>query len=456
MENIIKGKEANATFIESIEKRITKLFEDAKPYTTTSNAEDVIEKIDDENYIKKEDKEEFDILMTLLSYVEYKEEPKENVYEFKGLEYKEGDKTVKTSIFVSKENALKISRLANDYEDKLKRSNANEDMKMSIKFPIELLMLKYQGQNLPGLDYGAPEPKLASQTDDEYDASLKTYYDGHGVETKADETTEYREPYPHEKFNYRVEPAEATSVVQNGYYTERVAEIAENALGAEHGDPGLEPDEEQPIVGTDRGLGRKLGDAILTVKNIFKSKELPKKICKWGVLGVLGYTAVSCLVTNPAVTLLIAGGVTVVAGGARLIFPKVKKGINAIKKKVKEWLFGPELTQNPPTGRPPVTNPPTGGTEEEPEEPTPTEETETLSVEEINDRIAELQTEITEIKEQQAQLSAQIESLPDGEEKIQKIAELKKLLAKEKVRTLEVASLLHQYDLEHNAGGPRL
>ena len=142
MENNINGKELNKKFINAIKRRRKKLFEDAKPYITTSNADDVIEKIDEENYIKKEDREEYDILMTLLSYLEYKSEPKENCYEFKGLEYRSGTRTNKASIVVTKDNALKISRLANDYEEKLKRSNNPDDKKMSIKFPVELLMLK--------------------------------------------------------------------------------------------------------------------------------------------------------------------------------------------------------------------------------------------------------------------------------------------------------------------------
>ena len=74
MENNINGKEVNKKFINAIKRRRKKLFENATPYITTSNAADVIEKIDDDNYIKKEDREEYDILMTLLSYVEYKEE----------------------------------------------------------------------------------------------------------------------------------------------------------------------------------------------------------------------------------------------------------------------------------------------------------------------------------------------------------------------------------------------
>lgn len=465
MENNINGKELNKKFINSIKRRRKKLFEDAKPYITTSNAEDVIEKIDEENYIKKEDREEYDILMTLLSYLEYKNEPKENCYEFKGLEYKSGTRTNKTSIVVTKDNALKISRLANDYEEKLKRSNSNpDDKKMSIKFPVELLMLKYQGQNMPGLDYAAPEPKLASQTDEEYDAGLKIYYDGHGVETTQSTLIDYREAYPHEKINYRQDPPEITNVIQNGYYTATAEQRAENDLGNGHDDPGMEPGEEQPVVGTDRGLGRRIGDGILNIKNLFKSDTFHKKtgkiVGKSIMIAGLGITAVSCLMANPGVTLLVAAGAGIAIGGGKLLFPPIKRGYNAIKKKIKEWLFGPELTNNPPTGG----NGGNGGNGENPTPPTgdngtpePDEpEEQTMTPEELNNRIAELNNDITRIEGELATLNAEIANLPDGDEKNAKMQEQTQKRNEYRVKLNEVTALLHQYDREHTTGGPRL
>lgn len=477
MENNINGKELNKKFINAIKRRRKKLFEDAKPYITTSNADDVIEKIDEENYIKKEDREEYDILMTLLSYLEYKSEPKENCYEFKGLEYRSGTRTNKASIVVTKDNALKISRLANDYEEKLKRSNNPDDKKMSIKFPVELLMLKHQGTNMPGLDYAAPEPKLASQTDEEYEEGLKTYYEGHGVDRVENDTTNFREAYPHEKINYRQDPPEITNVVQNGYYTATVEQIANNDLGNGHGDPGMQPGEEQPVVGTDRGLGRRIGDGYLNIKNLFKSKTLPKTLAKAAVIAGLGYTAVSCLIANPGVTLLVAAGATVAIGGAGLIFPPIKRGYNAIKKKIKEWLFGPELTNNPPAGgnggnggnnggttpptggnggattppTTPPTRPPTGGNgdPDEPEEPT-------MTPEELNNRIAELNNDITRLEGELATLNTEIANLPDGDEKTAKLREQTQKRSEYRVKLNEVTALLHQYDREHTTGGPRL
>lgn len=464
MENHINGKEVNKKFINAIKRRRKKLFENATPYITTSNADQVIDKIDDDNYIKKEDKEEYDILMTLLSYLDYKSEPKENCYEFKGLEYKSGTRTNKTSIVVTKDNALKISRLANDYEDKLKRSNSNpDDQKMSIKFPVELLMLKYSGQNMPGLDYSAPEPKLASQTDEEYDAGLKTYYESHGVDTIPNNVTNYRDAYPHEKINYRVNPPEITNVVQNGYYDARVAEIAAQALGAqptgESNTPGMQPGEEQPIVGTDRTLGRRIGDGLLNIKNILKSDTLSKTLGKTAVIAGLGYTAISCLIANPGVTLLIAAGATVTIGGAGLVFPQVKKGYNAIKKKIKEWLFGPELINNPPTsgtdgnggngGRPGGTTPPTG------DNGNPSPDESSMTPEELNNKIEELNNDITRLEQELATLSTEIANLPDGDEKTAKLQEQAQKRNEYRVKLNEVTALLHQYDREHTTGGPR-
>ncbi len=450
MENNINGKELNKKFINAIKRRRKKLFEGAQPFIESSNADEIVEKIDDDNYIKKEDKEEYDILMTLLTYVEFDKEPAENTYEFKGLEYKSGKKTTnRTSIFVSKENALKISKLANDYEDKLKRSNSNpEDLKMSIKFPVELLMLKYSGNNMPGLDYAAPEPKTAAQTNEEYEAGLESYYSGHGVAKTESETIEFREPYPHEKVNYREEPPVMTNVVQNGYYNETTRELAAKGLDAEHGDPGLEPGEEQPITGIDRGLGRRIGDALLNIKNIFKSDTIGKKIAKGIVFAGLGYTAISCLIANPGVTLLVAGGVALAGGAAGLIFPKVKKGYRAIKKKIKEWLFGPQLTDNPQGGgeggTPTPTNP----------EPTEEEEPPTMTPEEINARIAELNREITQLEADIARLGTEIDALDDSDP-AKAAKEQERTTKRNELRTKlnEISSMLHQHDVEHSRGG---
>ena len=248
-----------------------------------------------------------------------------------------------------------------------------------------------------------------------------------------------------------LEPPVITNVVQNGYYDTRVAEIAANDLGAEHGDPGMEPGEEQPVVGTDRQLGRRIGDGLLNIKNLLKSKTLPEKLGKATVIAGLGYTAVSCLIANPGVTLLVAAGATVAAGGAGLIFPQVKKGYNAIKKKVKEWLFGPELTETPPQGGN------GGGTTPPAEDPIVTEVPEpTMTPEELNDRIISIQAEIATLESELAQLNTDIAALPDGDEKNAKLAEQTQKRNEYRVKLNQVSALLEQYDRQHDAGGPRL
>lgn len=451
MENNINGKELNKKFINAIKRRRKKLFESAQPFIETSNADEVVEKIDDTNYIKKEDREEYDILMTLLTYVEFDKHPAEDAYEFKGLEYKSGKRTNRTSIFVSKENALKISKLANDYEDKLKRSNSNpDDMKMSIKFPVELLLLKHKGTNMPGLDYEAPEPKTAAQSDEEYEEGLETYYGAHGVARTDNEVNGFREAYPHEKVNYRQDPPVMSNVTQTGYYEETVREIAAQDLGAEHGDPGLEPGEEQPITGTDRGLGRRIGDGLLNLRNLFKSDTLPKKLCKCAVIAGLGYTAVSCLIANPGVTLMVAGGVVAIGATAGFLFPKVKKGYNAIKKKIKEWLFGKQLTNDPQGGG----NGGNGGGNNGGTDPEPDPVEPTMTPEEITNRIAELNNDINQLEREIAGLTAEIDALSDdAPEKAAKIAERDAKRNEYRTKLNEVSALLHQHDVEHSRGG---
>lgn len=438
-ENIVNGKESNKRFLEAIKRRRTKLFEDAKPFAESSNAADVVEQIDDENFVKKEDKEEYDILMTLMSYLDFEKEPAENTYEFRGLEYKSGNNSYRTTIYLSKENALKVSKLANDYEDKLRRNNSNaDDMKMSIKFPVELLLLKYKGTNMPGLDFEAPEPKTAAQTRKEYEKSLDTYYEGHGVTKEFDEDASFRTAYPHEKVNYRVNPPEMTNVTQNGYYEETVRDLTTQTFDLDHDEPGLEPDQEEPIVGTDRPLGRRIGDAYLNMKALFQSPTLKSKLLKGLVIAGLGIGAVACLKANPIITVMLAAGVGGGLLGIKYVLPPVQKGYNAIKKKIKEWLFGPELTNDPQGGN-------NDGDTEEPE---------TMTPEQLTARTEEIQREIQAIDADIARLTEEMNNLPEGSpERAAKEAEIAAKNREKRAKLAEVSALLHNYDAEHSRGG---
>lgn len=432
-ENLINGKEANKRFIEAIKRRRKKLFEDAKPFAESSNAADVVDKIDDDNYIKKEDKEEYDILMTLLSYLDFEKAPAENTYEFRGLEYKSGNSSYRTTVYLSKENALKVSKLAHDYEDKLARSNSNpDDLKMSIKFPVELLLLKYKGTNMPGCDYEAPEPKTAAESRKEYEESLESYYHEHGVTKAYDEDAGFREAYPHERVNYRQNPPQMTNVTQNGYYEETVRDINAQDLDLEHGDPGLEPGEQRRITGVDRPLGRRIGDAYLDLKSLFKSKTLRAKLLKGLVIAGLGIGAIACLKGNPIITIMLAAGVGGGLLGIKYVLPPVQRAYGAIKKKLKDWLFGPELTQTPE------------GEQEEPEEE------EQMTPEELNNRIATLQTEINALETEISRLETEIAGLDDTDPQKQvKEEQLAEKRALHRAKLNEVSALLHNYDAEH-------
>ena len=376
--------------------------------------------------------------MTILSYVSFKKAEEENLYEFRGLEYKSGSDSHRTTIYLSKENALKVSKLANDYEAKLARSNSNpDDMKMSIKFPVELLLLKYKGTNMPGVDYQAPEPKRASQSTKEYESELETYYREHGVEKEYDEDASFRTAYPHEKVNYRNKPPQMTNVTQNGYYEEIVRNVNSNDLDLEHDDPGLEPGERRRIIGTDKPLGRRIGDAYLNIKNIFKSDTMKGKFKKALIVAGLGIGALACLKASPIITVMLAAGVGGGLLGIKYVLPPVQRAYKAFKKKIKDWLYGPEITNEPPEG------------EVEPEQ-----EEDLMTPEELNNRISTLQTEINAIEAEINNLTNEINGLAEGSpERQNKEKELanKKVLYKSKLT--EISALIHNYDVEHSKGG---
>lgn len=446
-DSFVNGKELNKQIIEDIKKRIKRLFETAKPLAELENAEESVDKIDDENYVKKEDREEYDILMTLLQYLDFEKENAEDVYEFKGVEYKTESDSKKTTIYVKKENAITLSKLATKYEDVLRRSNSKpDDKKMSIKFPIELLSLKYSDQNMPGLDYKAPEPKLASQSNQDYEDGLNTYYESHGITREADEVTEFRKPYPHEKINYRKDTPEITNVATNGYYSSMVEELAARDLGGEHGEPGLDPGEEEPIIGTDLPLGRRIGETYLNLRNILRSKTFHSKIVKGLAIVGLGAGAILCLKASPIITLMFAAGIGGGALGIKYVLPPVQKGYNAIKNKLNEWLFGQQLTATPE-------QPPSPREEEEEELEDPVT---SMTSEEINARIEEINAEATILEQKIHDLTEEIKGMDDTDpEKANKQSELAAKRQELRVKYSEISSLLHTHDEEHSMGGPR-
>lgn len=420
MENNINGKTQNKIMLKYLDARLNLMFREAKIYADNTALIDQVEQIDEDKFIQKERREEFDLLNELTSYLSFEKEDPTNTYEFKGFEYPlnlDGTNKKKTTIFVSKENALKISAKADKFESVL-----------GVRLPVELYLLKYKDTNMPGLDYAAPEPKTADKTRAQHEQELEAYYQGHGVNKEPNTVNNFRQAYPHEKINPRGENPEMTNVAQEGYYSSTVEELAAAEFEMEHGEPGLQPGEESPVVNS-----IPLGQRFRQLKNFLSEPGVKKKFLKaLGIVG-LGAVTIGLFQASPLLAVTILGGT---AGGflaGKTAIPGIAKLGKSIKKKIKDWWLGPEITQ------------------EEPQHQEPT-----MTPEEINARIEELQIEIFGLEEEMRILREEINLLPDGDPaKATKQQEFAAKEAQIRAKQNEVTAILQRNDQEHNVGGPR-
>lgn len=340
--NIINGKDTkyNANMLAILQAYCEKLYQKGSVYKDNEQLLETVEIIDAEHCVLKEDKKKYDLLTRLITYLSFEKQEKKEVYEFFGFGYGDKDGFHKATIYLTKENAYTIGKLAKDYEEELKE--------FGIIIPHELYQLKNRGQNMPGLDYGAPEPKTADQTIDDYEKYLATYYHGHGIEPEPSQVYDFRQSYPHERVDYRKEPAEMSNIIfghsyfestTNGFAKKDLEEVVEEEP------PQNTPEEEEFVItDTDEGLGRKIGDALKNIKNRFTSPNFKDKAFKGIAMASLGVTLVSMLAANPFVTVALVGGGAALVGGGIALSKPIKKGWKAFKKKVHEWLYGKELT----------------------------------------------------------------------------------------------------------------
>lgn len=426
MENFINGKESNKTLISYLSTRMELLINEAKIYSEIAGLEDEVVDIGDSKFVKKEKEEEYSLLSELHSYISFDKDPAEDTYEFKGFKYTQGTDEKKVSIFISKENALKLSKRADKFESIL-----------GVKLPAELYLLKYKDGNMPGLDYKMPEPKTANKDRATHEAELESYYRAHGVTKEADPTLGFRKPYPHEKINGRNGAPEMTDIPQEGYYTSVTEEINRRVNDMDQGEPELQPGDPQVITGVDQTLGRKIGNGLLRFKNFMTDKDVHKKFLKSLAIVGVGAAVVALFASKPvlAVSLAVGGGLGYV--GTKLLVPSGVKAWKAAKKKLKEWLFGPELTNDPQQPQP---------------EPT---ETPSLTPEQIAARSEQLQLEVFRLEQENVQIDEALAKTTDEAKKAQ--LQQKKAQNLQRINSIqeEMSSLLYNHDQEVNLGGPR-
>lgn len=332
----VNGKNLNIFFAEYIDFELNELFKQGETLKGESNTEQV----GPDKYILKDERDHFDKLMRLKNYLVFEDVDKNEVYEIelpKNTELLGKTAVTVEKIYIKKSEATKFADIAKDLEISLGEN---------FKFPAELYQLKseYVNKNLPGKDKPAPEPKFYSETTEEYEERLQTYY---GKTTTPDEENEFREPYDHEQINYREE-----NKVNNGFTSDYYQKAKENHTrkvleGASGTKPGGEKLNGKMII-KDSELNPefsfRIGQILKIPTNFLKDGNTKRRL---GYLlgGGLAFAALSsAVIANPG--LLVIGGAVAVPGISAALAIKANKKWN-IRGKLKKWIndfiYGPQI-----------------------------------------------------------------------------------------------------------------
>lgn len=147
----------------------------------------------------------------------------------------------------------------------------DKDVKLVVDMPASLC----QYGNMPGFDYGAPRPKVKGESYDDYEKYLQTYYQSKGFEIKLKDSG-FREPYPHELFEWGKDGAEKSSQSDyvSNYYRLAYLEFLKNVKFTEEKKKGTSaPEEDQTKkagVGENNG-GPDIFDSIFTSNGGFST-----------------------------------------------------------------------------------------------------------------------------------------------------------------------------------------
>ena len=186
----------NKKLNDRINKEIEKMFDAGK------TAHDLSAKADIKNidgigkYILAEDEEKYDALQRFSELIRFKNVPANELFVINGLKMTIDGREIAMPLVLPLNKLEVLSEQAEYLERKLKD--------YGIKFPSQLFQFqkKYKKENLPGKDYPPPKPQQFGMSDEDYEKYLESYYKNHGVEKK-DDGIAFREPYPHERINYR-------------------------------------------------------------------------------------------------------------------------------------------------------------------------------------------------------------------------------------------------------------
>ncbi len=362
-----EGKILNNEILALFKNRIDAIINDPEAQQLAQVNTDEVREIMPGVYIKRENEEEYSDLQELLAFLSFDETLDNEIYDIPGVEIGLGNDAKKVRIAVKKDNITRIADKAADFERRFAST-------LGLKFPSEIYQLqsRYINENLPGKDFPAPEPKLVSEQPQDYERRIEEYYNSHNVNKEMDEAGQIRKPYIHETIDYRQDNA-----IVDGYasdsYTAHMADAQNQRMNNTPRRRGtnqrLTQGNRQRITASElveeNDLGSNFGNGLKSWKHMIFNGD-NKRHLGYAIGAVAGGAAIiALLASNPA----LAGGLGVVAVAGGIGVLGVKPML-ALRKKIKDLIYGKQIEQapeeeeeeqtlNPPTANPPTQNPPT-------------------------------------------------------------------------------------------------
>lgn len=296
---MVKGEELNKTLLDVIRQRREAMLTDGK-MAIENNLNTQLYDIDkaEGKAIILSDKEEYDCLYeleTLFLKFGSKENSeddswnKEEVYDIPGVKVKIGDQEKEVYLNVRKDKIRDLAKKAKDYERILGHS-------ISIKFPNQVYQFNHDASKIPGETYSAPRPKLASETNKQYEEYLENLYKLQGVTPTKTEDGIWRKPYPHELIDYKGDKPERKEENQSEYYSFNFA-AKKKAYDAKKAKPGEKTKVTKAKAFADSKLSEKIKYLFGGIKDSLgdenKRKKLKYALITAGAAGIGIYAAVS-------------------------------------------------------------------------------------------------------------------------------------------------------------------
>lgn len=378
---MVKGEDLNFTLLQAIRNRRKALLNDGKAATTTGTDTAVYE-IDKAKglFIQQSDKDEYDCLNeieNIFLIFKNKDNGEEDLcsdhdlYDIPGVKLVVDGKEKEVPICIRIDKIRDLAKKAQEYEKILGRS-------ISIKFPNQVHQFRFGDAKVPGEKYEPMRPKFASESAEEYEQAIRSYYLIQGKKAEPTEDKLYRKPFPHELTDYKGDKPVRKEENQSEYYSYRLRKIKHDKVIADKG----KAKGKKPSSGKHRITKAELYDydkpsVFENIKDLIGS--IPAALKDEGIRRKIKYATISTLAVGAGVYVAVAAHmIPILLAPASVVgiwawkksrdLKKAKE--EAIKKIEEEGIPGEDTPTDVPTDTPEPTVEPPKKDPKKPGEPT--------------------------------------------------------------------------------------